>query len=579
MLKPLLLLALEEYFKSPYPETLASLYNAVNDMDLSLMPRLSYLERNILQATEQKDFFAEKFESMIQQRLEDEKAASNGVLSPDSPSKSSRYAIPRDTHEFESKVMYNDIPIPIKVPTAPSWETVGDFSLIKLVQTFGAPHATAPQPFAIHPHLTTNGATTHPIIVLINAMLTQKRIIFLGHNRPSGEVAEAVLAACALGSGGVLRGFTRHAFPYTDLTKIDDLLKVPGFIAGVTNPAFANHPEWWDLLCDIPTGRMKISSSIESAPITQGMIAFQQQNPVTPTPGLDPTGDNAFMEDVNRSVAQRHGEAVVRSKFRGYITKFTRIAAAFEESVYGASNLYSIPPTETDPPVMSPSSPNKGRNTNNASSPDDPLFLRGHGYVWPDEASKNRELAASVSRIEGWRTTRSYFSFISDVARQHTHSLPTSALSPTTPDSPIPKPRIDLQHHHDRLRNLKLSHSASAAIYLAISAATVDYVSICHLLTITPESQAGLFYLCLGLWHPDKKVRMEIVGLLERIQEHPVGKHFWPRVGGWVRMGFWRACRERDGLHSNEPEVDDAAVGVATSGNASSFGGRVGRSS
>ena len=28
---------------------------------------------------------------------------------------------------------------------------------------------------------------------------------------------------------GILKGFTRHAFPYTDLTKIDDLLKVPGF--------------------------------------------------------------------------------------------------------------------------------------------------------------------------------------------------------------------------------------------------------------------------------------------------------------------------------------------------------------
>lgn len=586
--KPLLLLALEDYFKSPYPETLAALYNAVNAMDLSLMPRLSYLEKNILQATELKDVLAEKFEIMIQQRLEDEKASNQATQ--DSPSKAaSRYTIPRDTHEFESKVIYNDIPIPIKVPTALSSETVGDFSLVKLIQTFGNPHVTSPQPFTPHSHLTTSGPNTHPIIVLINAMLTQKRIIFLGHNRPSGEVAEAVLAACALGSGSILRGFTRHAFPYTDLTKIDELLKVPGFIAGVTNPAFANHPEWWDLLCDIPTGRMKISSSIEQPEITEGLVAFQQQHPSLLSPagafnnttGNDATGDTAFMDDINRSIVQRHGEPAIRWKFRSYISKFTRVAAAFEEIVYGASNLYSIPPTETDPPEISPTSPSRNRINLVRGSPtsEDHSFLRGHGYVWPDDLSKNRELAANAARIEGWRNTRSYYSFISDVARQHSYNAPSSALSPTSPTAPTLKPRIDLQHHHDRLRNLKLSPASAGAIYLAICAHSVDYDSICHLLTITPLSQAGLFYICYGLWHPDKNVRSEIVGLLERIQEHPVGRHWWARVGGWVKMGFWRARRERDAA-SRTDDDDEAinAVGVINS-NVDSFGGRVGRAS
>ena len=182
--------------------------------------------------------FTEKFEQMISQRLVDD-ASANRLDPPGSPGRSEpKYTVPRDTHGFESKIVYNGIPIPVKIPTALFPETVGDFSLIKLVQIFGNPHMSQPQPFALHPHLTTSGAYTHPIVVLINAMLTQKRVIFLGQNRPSGEVAEAVLAACALASGGVLRGFTRHAFPYTDLTKIDELLKVPGFIAGVTIPPF-----------------------------------------------------------------------------------------------------------------------------------------------------------------------------------------------------------------------------------------------------------------------------------------------------------------------------------------------------
>ena len=409
--KPLLLLALEEYFKSPIPETLQALYNSVNSMDLSLMPRLNILERQILQASDIKDMFVEKFEHMIQQRMAEE-AAEGHNISADSPSKSTtslprlgngihphanlQYAVPRDTHEFETRVLYNGIPVPIKVPTAISPETVGDFSLLKLIQTFSAPHAASSQPFMIHPHLTTGGAYTHPIIVLVNAMLTQKRVIFLGHNRPSGEVAEAVLAACALVSGGILRGFTRHAFPYTDLTKIDDLLKVPGFVAGVTNPAFANHPEWWDLLCDIPTGRMKISNRIEPAPVTEGLLYFQQQNPAYsasssfPAASSDPTGDQSFIDDVLRSIASRHGEAVIRAKWRDWVMKFTRIAAAFEESVFGASALY-IGGEEADAGVHG---------------------VSGHGYVWSDESAKAKELAGSVSRIEGWRNTRSYYSFI-----------------------------------------------------------------------------------------------------------------------------------------------------------------------
>lgn len=380
------------------------------------MPRLTLLERHLLQASDNQDLFVEKFEQMIQMRMAEDQVNSPGGKEAllEIPGKRpdltrngtkqhvvahSHYSVPRDTHEFETKVLYNGIPIPIKVPVAISPETVGDFSLIKLIQTFSEPHQKSPQPFSLHPHLTTSGANTHPIIVLANAVLTQKRVIFLGHNRPSGEVAEAVLAACALVSGGILRGFTRHAFPYTDLSKIDDLLKVPGFIAGVTNPTFENHPEWWDLLCDLPTGRMRISTRIEPAPTTEGLANFQQQNPAYATasnaaslassiPG-DPTGDQGFMTDVLRSINARHGEGTIRTKWRDWVEKFTRIAAAFEKSVYGASALY-IGLEEAEP----------GNEC-----------VSGQGYVWADDASRLRELAGGASRIEAWRNTRSYYSF------------------------------------------------------------------------------------------------------------------------------------------------------------------------
>ncbi|KAI3393332.1 hypothetical protein diail_4465 [Diaporthe ilicicola] len=542
---PLLLLALEEYFKSPVPETLAMLYDSVNAMDLSLMPKLSFLERQLLQSSENKDLFVEKFERMVQQRIEQDREGDGSDQPPDQsrePAKrpeiqragtkaflegKATYSVPRDTHEFESKVMYKGIPIPIKVPVAVMPESVGDFSLIKLIQNFSEAHGKSPQPFLPHPHLTTNGPSTHPIIVLANALLTQKRIIFLGHNMPSGEVAEAVLAACALASGGMLRGFTRHAFPYTDLTKIDDLLKVPGFIAGVTNPTFEHHPEWWDLLCDLPKGRMTISSKIEPAAATEGTVYFQQQNPSyaglvnisssNSSSSADLTGDQAFMTDVLKSIAARHGERVVRAKWRDWVVKFTRVAAAFEESVYGASALYIGGDEGVDGgAVVAPSSGANG-------------ILSGHGYVWPDEPSKHKELAGNVTRIEGWRNTRSYYSYIQDMAKMYTIK---------------PLKGLDLHHLHDRLRMQRMTQSQTREIYLGFSKYVRSYEEICLLLSVAPESHAGLFYLALGLFHKERDVRIKVAELLDRIGEHGAGQHWWKGMSRFEKLAYLRIKRE-----------------------------------
>lgn len=570
--KPLLLLALEQYFAHPALETLAGLYDAVNSMDLSLMPRLAYYEKFILQSSDAKDLFLEKFEAIIDQRMAEDDVPKIDIP-PTTPSPTalqpsrSRFGLPRDTHEFDSIVHYANVPVPVKVPVALFPETVGDFSLIKLITTFSKPHSTSPQPFQpLHPHLTTGGSLTHPIIVLLNALLTQKRVIFLGHNLPSLDVAQAVLAACSLASGGLLRGFTRHAFPYTDLTKIDDLLNVPGFIAGVTNPAFAHKSEWWDLLCDLSTGRMKISPRIQQPALTEGVAYFH--NPQNGQPGAataatlvgagtslasshggagssgpnaaDATGDAAFMANVLHAIQQRHGENAVRSKFRRWVLKFTRLAAAFEEIVFGATSLH----IQHSSPAGTPSA-----HTNGASTP---VEASGHGYVWASPISRTIELAANATRIEGWRMTRSYYNFIQDLAAFYEYR---------------PVKAIDVHHLHDELAKLRLTHDQSAAIYLAICAHIHTDAEITHLLAavlsgttdIAPsggaagsasvgfQGQHGLFYLALGLFHPKLEVREAVAELLWRIQRHEAGRHFWEGLGRFARVGWERIMTGRLG--------------------------------
>ena len=152
--KPLLLLALEEYFQRPGIETLASLYTAVNSMDLSAMPRLSNNERLILRFSEAKDLFEEKFSTEdsngIMTPMEygiKELSLNNGKKSSQDLKDSHRSTFvdlstarkdppaakrTKDTHFFESRVTYNGIKLPIKIPMSMYPEEVGDVGYTSL---------------------------------------------------------------------------------------------------------------------------------------------------------------------------------------------------------------------------------------------------------------------------------------------------------------------------------------------------------------------------------------------------------------------------------------------------------------
>lgn len=61
--------------------------------------------------------------------------------------------------------------------------------------------------------------------LLFNALVTYKRVIFLGHGLPAATVASHVLAAAALGGGcgAVIPGFKERVHPYANLISLDTL--------------------------------------------------------------------------------------------------------------------------------------------------------------------------------------------------------------------------------------------------------------------------------------------------------------------------------------------------------------------
>ena len=174
--------------------------------------------------------------------------------------------------------------------------------------------------------------------------------------------------------------------------------------------------------------------------------------------------------------------------------------------------------------------------------------------------AKTRELAASAARIEGWRNTRSYYAFISDLAaHSRDPTSPTSPVSMTNMLGHTPaRPYVDLYHSLAKLRTLHLSPKDAGAIYLALEAHCTDYDSILELLEMAPMSEAGLFHVGLGLWHEDRHVREAVTALLDRIRKHPAGRVFFNRMGGWATMGFNRRVQEKESrLRTNQAEADD----------------------
>lgn len=90
----------------------------------------------------------------------------------------------------------------------------------------------------------------------------------------------------------------------------------------------------------------------------------------------------------------------------------------------------------------------------------------------------------------------------------------------------------------------RMTHSQTREIYLGFSKYVHSYQETCLLLSVAPESHAGLFYLALGLFHRDREVRVKVAELLDRIGEHEAGQHWWKGMSRFEKLAFIRIKRD-----------------------------------
>ncbi|KAJ3571772.1 hypothetical protein NP233_g3548 [Leucocoprinus birnbaumii] len=410
-----------------------------------------------------------------------------------------RNAMVKDTHFYHATVTYRDHPLPIKLPLATFPEEVGD--VFNSTQLVSGP---------THPHLHTSGPLTHPVIILFNGLITGKRIIFLGHRRPAGDVSNFVLSACALasGCGVVLRGFIERAFPYASLENREEWESVPAYIAGVTNPIFESGRAW-DLLFDISSGSVTIARDIHTtypavtpafgAPLitrsgtlkaetSVGSEADFERKDGTKNEAITTNSDKNFIEDIRAAIEDHFGEGLVRMRFTEYVARFVRLASRYEEEVTGATKIGypSSPPTEL---------------------PGQAAQL-GSGIAFADDATCSRELAANAHRIEAWRKTTSYHYCIADYEK----FAASSAIK-----------GFDVLHQLFRVRHGKnLADSEVLAIMRTLADNVRTYEQVVELLSyIVPQGQ-GLLHLGFGLFHQKESVRDATVDLFNSLRAFPV---------------------------------------------------------
>ncbi|EPQ26928.1 uncharacterized protein PFL1_05563 [Pseudozyma flocculosa PF-1] len=616
--KPVLLLALDDYFKNPGTDCLARLYDAVNQLDLSSAPIFSRPEKLILRASDRRDLFQERFladedrdgqadEASSAVDRSRSRADSGSTLSEDARSLKKKHSAsslrpiqmstrrgssatslvdrrpsqpsplpgkgrPRDTHFYDTTLGYRQILLPIRVPLAIFPEEVGEYSLIKLIQTFSGPQSTPLGP--LHPHLHSNGHMTHPIILLFNALVTQKRVVFLGHGQPANLVASYVLAACALGSGcgAVFRGFASRAFPYTNLMNLDELETVPGYIAGVTNPRFEDLHAW-DVLLNVETGKIQVSKDLA------GSAAAVASSAAATMPARSQMTRDTFSSN---SISSLAGNASL-----GYESS-SKASSEFDPAQFGALPQPPPPPASSASSIRTGASgrdrsgtiydhridsPNtlfmedissaiqahygeryiRSRITDFVSAfakcvsrheehfyghtklgPNSQPFLNGQlgsGPVFLDRDAEMREIQVNQLRVEGFRASIPYRLLLQD-------ELEASAQPPLL--------SFDLSHQIGRLRRARhLLPGESERILLTIATSVVTDEQIVELLSLVPLHAGGLLPLGFGLFHPSLSVRGAMVDFFLRLSSHPVGKKFVQSLNTYQRLAFARLANDR----------------------------------
>ena len=349
-----MLICLDKYFQNNDVSIVRELYESINVNNFNISnsdKSMSIIKKLLLTSI---------LDLPIQDKIYYDDSFRNKILNISKDNLINEELFVRKDLSFNSVIRFNGMSIPIKIPMLELPDNVGDYLnptdlnfKPNLISLLSAKLATT----YVNSELTIYGLQTPPIIILINAILTGKKIIFLSYDNSSGHIIDFVLLTLKIVTGGgILSGLLTNynVFPIMDVSKIDLLEECDSYIAGTINPFFKNNDKLWDVLYDLDTNEFHISEGQHSS-----LFELDFKNSII-------SEDAKFLSNLQLSLFSYNDDlTTIQLIFRRHINEIVRI-------------LLSL------------------KNFNNALSPrskDLTLLLDGIGYYWSSDTNKLLEVS------------------------------------------------------------------------------------------------------------------------------------------------------------------------------------------
>lgn len=274
--KPLLMICLDLYFPKNDHSVIKELYRAINEKDFLISHDLNG-GKSVGGGSDDDISIVKKIlltsilDLPINDKIYYDESFRNRILGIGKNQVMNESLFIRKDLSFNSVIDFNSMKIPVRIPLLSLPDTIGDYlnptdlnMRPNLISFLNCKLASS----YLNNELTIYGLQTPPIILLINAVLTGKKILFLSYENSAGHIIDHVLLLLKIVTGGgILSGLLTNynVFPIIDVSKIDLLEECESFIAGTINPFFKNNDKLWDLLYDLDANELFLSSNIENS--------------------------------------------------------------------------------------------------------------------------------------------------------------------------------------------------------------------------------------------------------------------------------------------------------------------------
>lgn len=175
------------------------------------------------------------------------------------------------------------------------------------------------------------------VAIIVTGILCGRRIVVKSHKLSATEVSEAALAIGIIGSLINPKFIEDHVFPYTSLSFQEAFLDSGrAFVVGTMNPMYDSQQQWWDLLCDLDSGDIRVGVST---------TALVEES----TPYFD--DDRRTMGNIIQFIRQRSDflgcqrvdiEITVRDMLKEYMTTILCSAMVVDDSTTGLIEEFRV---------------------------------------------------------------------------------------------------------------------------------------------------------------------------------------------------------------------------------------------